>query len=193
MQRDDHEPQASSYGQQEGTPRASISPPIAPVAGPAIAPGESGKPSAVSAPPRTAAVRDMNGRLLAFVSLAVAMTGLAYNTWRNETTEAHRNVRQSCFILLEESAALQQLVHIRFYGSDRTTATWVAAWGKATLIRDIGMLTPSRTAQEAQHVFTVWSRQAQAIDQQNPVAEEEISDAIERLRRQTLQDLRELD
>lgn len=187
MQRDDHEPHPSSHGHDETTVRASVSAPIAPLA--------ASQPAATPPVPplATTAARDMNGRLLALISLAVAMIGLAYNTWRNESTEAHRNVRQACFILLEESAALQQLVHIRFYGSDRSAGTWVAAWGKASLIRDIGMLAPSRTAQEAQHVFTVWSKQSQAIDQRNPVAEDEITDAIERLRRQALQDLRELD
>lgn len=137
--------------------------------------------------------RDWSGRALAIISLAVAMTGLAYNTWRNESTEAHRNIRQSCFIILEESAALQQLVQIRYYGSDRSTSTWVSAWGKAALIRDLGNLAPPRTGQEAQQVFDVWAKRAHEIDERNPLAQEDIEDAIERLRRQTLDDLRELD
>jgi hypothetical protein len=188
MQRDESEPPVSSYTGEEGPVLAKVSAPVG-----------SNKPTGVPptppSPPRPSPiiVRDWNGRILAFVSLAIALIGLAYNTWRNESTEAHRNVRQACFILLEESAALQQLVHIRFYGGDRSTATWVSAWGKATLIRDLGMLAPSRTAQEAQTVFNIWSKRAQGIDERNPLAEDEMSDAIERLRRQTLQDLRELE
>ena len=138
-------------------------------------------------------MRDWNGRILAFTSLAIALIGLAYNTWRNESTEAHRNIRQACFIILEESAALQQLVQIRYYGGDRSTSTWVSAWGKASLIRDLGNLAPPKTGQEAQQVFTVWAKRAHEIDARNPLAEDEIDDAIERLRRQTLEDLRELD
>jgi hypothetical protein len=184
MQRDDSEPHVSSYASEDNSPRASVSAPI----GSSIP-----APPKAPSPPSTMIVRDWNGRILAFVSIAVALIGLAYNTWRNESTEAQRNVRQACFIILEESAALQQLVQIRFYGADQSSSTWVAAWGKASLIRDLGMLAPSRTGQEAQTVFNAWSKHAKAIDQRNPLAEDEVSDAIERLRRQTLQDLRELD
>ncbi len=184
MQHDDSEQPASAYAGDNASPRASVSAPLAP-----------SKPNAVAPPaaPSKTIVRDWNGRILAFASLALALIGLAYNTWRNESTESHRNIRQACFMILEESAALQQIVQVRFYGGDRTTSTWVSAWGKASLIRDLGMLAPPRTGQEAQEVFDIWSKRAQDIDARNPLAEDEMSDAIERLRRQTMEDLRDLD
>jgi hypothetical protein len=190
MPHDDSEP--SAYTRENASPRASISAPIAPILPPNKPQASSNLPSNPPSHSR-AIVRDWNGRVLAFIALALALIGLAYNTWRNETTESHRNIRQSCFLILEESAALQQIVHVRFYGGDRSTTTWVTAWGKASLIRDLGMLAPPRTGQEAQQVFDTWSKRAQDIDARNPLAEDEMSDALERLRRQTLEDLRELD
>jgi hypothetical protein len=184
MQRDDDsEPPVSAYMSDEAPVRASVSAPIGPVKTPQDRP---------SSPPQRI-VRDWSGRAIATISLVAALTSLAYNTWRNESTESHRNIRQSCFIILEESAALQQIIEIRFYGDDRSKSTWIAAWGKASLIRDLGMLAPPRTGQEAQNVFDVWSKRSQGIDARDPLAEDEMSDAIERLRRQTLDDLRELD
>jgi hypothetical protein len=186
MHDDEPELTASAYTRDDAPPRANVSGPITPSAPPPA------PPVPVAPPPQRVIVRDWNGRILAFTSLAVALISLAYNTWRNESTEAHRNVRQACFIILEESAALQQLVQIRYYGGDRSTATWTAAWGKAALIRDMGMLAPPKTAQEAQEVFNVWAKRAADLDARNPLAEDEIDDAIERLRRQALDDLRKL-
>jgi hypothetical protein len=183
MQRDDSEPSVSAYTSGEAPARASVSAPIGPA---------KTLPNEPTSPPQRI-VRDWSGRVMAIISLVVALTSLGYNTWRNESTESHRNIRQACFIILEESAALQQIVEVRFYGGDRSKSTWIAAWGKASLIRDLGMLAPPRTGQEAQNVFHVWSKRSHGIDARDPLAEDEMSDAIERLRRQTLDDLRELD
>lgn len=183
MQRDESDPPVSAYTSDDAPVRASVSAPIGPA---------KTSTGAVSSPPQRI-VRDWSGRAIAIISLVVALASLAYNTWRNESTESHRNIRQACFIILEESAALQQIVEIRFYGGDRSKSTWIAAWGKASLIRDIGTLAPPRTGQEAQNVFYVWSKRSQGIDARDPLAEDEMSDAIERLRRQTLDDLRKLD
>lgn len=188
MQRDESDPPVSAYANGEAPPRASISAPISPAPTPARTPTPQ-----IPLPAAPRPVRDVSGRALALIALAVALTGMAYNTWRNETSEAQRNMRQACFMLIEESAALQQIVDLRFGGHDRSKSSWASAWGKATLIRDLGELAPPRTGQEAQHVYEIWRQRAHQIDERNPLAEDEISDAIERMRRQTLEDLRGLD
>ena len=43
---------------------------------------------------------------VALISLFVALSSLAYNTWRNEATEANRNVRAAGFALIEHIAHL---------------------------------------------------------------------------------------
>ncbi|MDA3933095.1 MAG: hypothetical protein PF630_02010 [Gammaproteobacteria bacterium] len=37
---------------------------------------------------------------LSLLSLLVALTSLGYNTWRNEATEDHRNIREAGFQVL---------------------------------------------------------------------------------------------
>ena len=69
-----------------------------------------------SRPPRWRVVLRRN--LIAFISLAVALFGLSYNTWRNETTEAQRNTRTAAFRMIEELGEFQQLVDARHYGGD---------------------------------------------------------------------------
>ena len=146
-----------------------------------------------TAPASRRPVRDWSGRLLALTSLAVALCGLGYNTWRNETTEAHRNVRHAAFVLLEQSAALQELADGRYYGGDRGEPSRIAAWGKAGLIRDLGPLVSPRTGAEAERLFATWSERGHALDTRDAEAEAAIGDAIARVRRSALDDLRALD
>ncbi len=47
---------------------------------------------------------------VALISLTVALVSLAYNTWRNEQTEANRNVRVAAFQLMEDLVELQSVV-----------------------------------------------------------------------------------
>ncbi len=56
---------------------------------------------------------------VALISLAVALTSLGYNAWRNELTEANRNVREAGFIMVQHLDDLQQVpLFTRFMPSD---------------------------------------------------------------------------
>src|SRR5690349_6337979 len=77
---------------------------------------------------------------VALISLAVALFSSSYNTWRNQTTEAHRNVRGAAFSLFEQLGELQQLVDARYYGGDTSKANRIIGWGKAVLVRDMSVL-----------------------------------------------------
>jgi len=46
---------------------------------------------------------------VALISLSVALIALSYNTWRNETTESQRNIRQASFRVLESLGDLQEV------------------------------------------------------------------------------------
>lgn len=144
-----------------------------------------------TAPPSP--VRDALARHgVALVSLFIALSGLAYNTWRNETTEAHRNVRQAAFVVFEQLGQLQQIVDQRFYAGRQTPVNRIAGWGKVTLVRDIGMLVTPATSRKAGQLFATWQSQLDAMDAGNPSAEREISHAIAAVREQVLRDLESL-
>ena len=129
---------------------------------------------------------------VAFVSLAVALLGLAYNTWRNETTEAHRNVRQAAFTVLEELGELQQVVDQRFYAGKASEVNRIAGWGKVALVRDMGMLVSPATSRQASQLFASWQGRLDAMDNGDAHAEREISGAIAATREQVLRDLEAL-
>lgn len=52
---------------------------------------------------------------LSLLSLLVALLSLGYNTWRNEATEDHRNIREAGFHLLLQVGELEQIVSYRHY------------------------------------------------------------------------------
>jgi len=56
--------------------------------------------------------------LVALISLAVALTSLGYNTWRNEASENNRNQRLVSIEVLRNLGELQQVVYHRHWGMD---------------------------------------------------------------------------
>ena len=59
--------------------------------------------------------KQIHNNAVALISLFIALSSLAYNTWRNETTEEQRNVRHASFRVLESLGELQQVVDFRYY------------------------------------------------------------------------------
>lgn len=129
---------------------------------------------------------------VALVSLFVALTGLAYNTWRNETTEAHRNVRQAAFVVFEQLGQLQQVVDQRYYAGKVSDINRISGWGKVTLIRDMAMLVSPGASRQSMRLFDTWQGQVDLLDAGQPAAEREISGAIANVREQVLRDLEAL-
>ena len=101
---------------------------------------------------------------VALISLSVALFGTSCNTWRNQATEAHRNVREASFKLLEESGELQQVVLHRYYGGDHSEMNWIQGWGKATLIRDMAPLVSPSAQARAEALFVAWQERAGELE-----------------------------
>jgi hypothetical protein len=137
-------------------------------------------------------VSSIQRNAVALISLAVALAGTSYNTWRNQTTEAHRNVREASFKLLEQSAELQQLAQQRYFGSDHSPANWIAGWGKATLIRDIAPLVSPRAQERADALFATWKLRADELESGSGDSEAKIEAAIDALSNELRDELRQL-
>lgn len=118
---------------------------------------------------------------VALVSLLVALVSLGYNTWRNETSELHRNWRQAAFQITVELNDLQQVVLYRryFYGREQhpllpvqDAETWIGGWGRATSIRDLTSLLPEPLPERGQVLFETWQTHAGRLDEDGPAADE---------------------
>lgn len=137
-------------------------------------------------------VEGLRRHAVALISLFVALAGLGYNTWRNETTEAHRNIRQAAFVMLEQLGELQQVVDQRYYAGKVNDINRIQGWGKITLVRDMSMLISDTTSRQASRLYGVWSDQLERMDAGDLEAERQISRAIMATREQVLRDLEAL-
>ncbi|MFU8814776.1 MAG: hypothetical protein ACNA7W_05490 [Pseudomonadales bacterium] len=129
---------------------------------------------------------------LALLGLLIALFGLGYNTYRNETTESQRNTRQAAFLALEALGELQQLADTRFFGNDTSEINRIAIWGKVIVIRDFTTLVSPAAQQGGRSLFEIWSTQAEAFDAGDRDAERQLADAIRELRSTVMEDIRRL-
>ena len=95
---------------------------------------------------------------VALISLAVAVTSLGYNTWRNEVSEHNRNQRVVSIQLLLMLGDLQQLTLDRHYGANiDADAILREAWSKVLTIRDISQIAEGAVPQSAMRLYDAWS------------------------------------
>jgi len=130
---------------------------------------------------------------VALVSLTVALSGLAYNTWRNETTEAQRSVREAGFLMIEELGELQSRVNYRFFADDAVRGDRIGGWGQVLFLRDLSTLMPVAVAEDAQALHSAWAADSDALDEGDAAAEKRISGAVSTLRDEVLLSLQKLD
>lgn len=155
--------------------------------------------STPSARPTADAARTQGGlresvrqNLLALISLWLALFALGYNTWRNETTEGQRNVRDAGFIVLRSLGELQELADARFYGGKKNETNRIAIWGRVLLVRDIAELVSEQSKQRADVLYATWSELSVAFDAGDAEAEKRFTAATREAREQVLTDLRAL-
>lgn len=129
---------------------------------------------------------------VALVSLSLALTSLCYTTWRNETTERHRNVRQAAFRSLEEIGELQTIVNAH-YRTGMPHADLVGGWGRVALIHDLCGLLPPPSPAAGERLLAVWRQDADAwASGDTAAAEDRIDTAIADTRAALLDNLHSL-
>jgi hypothetical protein len=129
---------------------------------------------------------------VALISLAVALFATSYNTWRNQTTEAHRNTRTAAFMVLDALGQLQEISDRRFYGGDRSDANRIAGYGKAGVVRDMAPLISAEADADSRDFYKIWQANIDKLDANDVDAESAITRAILRTRERVTQDLRAL-
>ena len=103
--------------------------------------------------------QQLTKNLLPFLSVVIAITALLYSTWRNETTEQQRSLRQASFAVLERLTALEGHIFIMAYTDREDIAADkpFLAWAAAREIRDLAAVLPPPLPGQADQLFTSWS------------------------------------
>ena len=152
--------------------------------------------------------KQIHDNAVALISLFIAVSSLAYNTWRNETTEEQRNVRHASFRVLENLGELQQVVDMRHYylpfeeSRGNEGELRVSGFGNVAMISDLMMLMPAPAPGAGMELQSTWQAHFAQLDQLAPggthsdearLAELEITKAIRASREAVLEVLKELE
>lgn len=129
---------------------------------------------------------------VALISLAVALSSLAYNTWRNEQTEANRNVRVAGIELLLKLGELDQVVFFSHWEHDQLRGNPHTGWAYVLTVRDLGQLTNRPATESATALLDVWQANWEGLGEDD-AAEKRISKAIDLTRSDILSVLAALD
>ncbi len=130
---------------------------------------------------------------VALISLAIAVTSLGYNTWRNEASEHNRNQRVVSIQILLMVSELQQVILDRRYGKESEGKSNLRkGWVIALTIRDISMIAEGGVPESAERLFSTWEDESGSLGSSDE-AKERIENALKALRRDTQDILRNLD
>ncbi|MEE8339931.1 MAG: hypothetical protein V3R56_07280 [Xanthomonadales bacterium] len=142
------------------------------------------------------------------ISIFVAVSALAYNTWRNETTEEQRNIRHAAFRVLEDLGEVQEVVDSRYYylafGSEIAAEgeLRIRGFGSVAMIRDLMSLMPPPGPEAGRKLHELWLHHFSSLDQLNASgqhsqaakeAERELTQAVTQARVAVLEVLRSLE
>ena len=130
---------------------------------------------------------------VALISLAVAVTGLGYNTWRNEASESNRTQRDVAIEVLLQLGKLQEVTWHHHYDKDfENKGNLRSGWTLVLVIKDISRILEGEVPDSATRLHQVWNDNSAQLDDSTE-AKNAIIDAIETVRGDTVDLLQTLD
>ena len=130
---------------------------------------------------------------VALISLFIAVTGLLYNTWRNEHSENNRNQRWASFEVLVMLGELQELVYISYYDPDQSDGSdFRRGWAKVLTIHDLSSVLEDPLPASATELHAVWGQHWQGLEKRQTASKDAIDVAIKNLRDSALMTLKDL-
>lgn len=142
---------------------------------------------------RQSFIEQLRRNAVALISLAIAITSLGYNTWRNERSEANRTQRAVSMEVLMKLGELQRIVwHHHFDQDFEGRGNLRDGWTIAIVIRDISTVLDDPVPATAQALFDTWNSVSDDLATSDE-AERAIYASIGAVRRDTLALLGRLD
>ena len=129
---------------------------------------------------------------VALISLIIALSSLAYNTWRNEQTEENRNVRTAGIELLLKLGELDRVVFYSYYDQDQERGNPRLGWAYALTIRDLASLMHEPAISSSKEMFATWELNWSKMGS-DLKSNKNMSDSIDQARNDVLAVLANLD
>ena len=110
-------------------------------------------------------VYQLKANLVALISLATALTGLSYNSWRNQQNEINDNMRNAAFVVLSDLGELQTIVNYAHFEADNARGNPIDGWKHVIMIRDLSRLLKPEAKKAGETLYIHWQTNWQNIDQ----------------------------
>jgi hypothetical protein len=123
----------------------------------------------------------LRNNAVALISLLVALTTLAYSSWRHEVSEGNRTLRTAAFTMLLTAGELQSVVDFAHYEGNPDSGNPIKGWGKVLYLRDLGMVMPAQVQARTRDLQQVWKADWEAL-QHDEAAAQRITASINALR-----------
>lgn len=139
-------------------------------------------------------IRDQLQRnAVALISLAIAITSLGYNTWRNEASEYNRNQRLISIEVLRNVGQLQQVIFHNVFEMDaEDKGNPRTGWVHVLAIRDLTQLLDGPAPESGTALWKVWDAEWDKLEPLNK-SYDSVTEALELVRADTHALLQSLD
>ncbi|MDW3095144.1 MAG: hypothetical protein R8G33_05680 [Gammaproteobacteria bacterium] len=121
---------------------------------------------------------------VAIISLIVALSGLGYNTWRNESTESNKNIREAGFFMMQELTELQEVVLYARFDRDDDRGDIKSGWSHVLAVKDISYAMPESVQKDAVALSEIWQKNSPGIALNQDDSYKQIDKAIDKVKKQ---------
>lgn len=130
---------------------------------------------------------------VALISLAIAITSLGYNTWRNEASEYNRNQRLISIEVLRNLGQLQQVIFHNVFEMDaEDKGNPRTGWVYVLAIKDLTQLLDGPAAASGTELWRVWDTELPTLGPLND-SYDAVTEALDAVRADTHALLQSLD
>ena len=138
-------------------------------------------------------IDQLKNNSVAIISLFVALSSLAYNTWRNESTEANKTTRDAGFFMMQELSELQEVVLYAHFDRNDERGDIKSAWSHILAVKDVSYAMPSTVQDQAQKLLYVWQQHAENLHTDENDSYVQIDQAIDEVKLHIVSTIKALD
>jgi hypothetical protein len=139
-------------------------------------------------------IEQLRRNAVALISLVVAVTGLTYNTWRNERTEYNRNQREAAFEILLLLAELDESVNFAHYDrQEDEPADLKTGWALVNTIDVLSAILDEPMPASGDRLVAIWESRSGGLGGATDGPVDAIRAEIDQLQKETVALIRSLD
>ncbi len=104
---------------------------------------------------------------IALISLATAIVGISYNTWRDHQNEINDNMRNAAFVVLSDLGELQTIVNYAHFEDNNERGNPIDGWKHVIMIRDLSRLLKPEAMKAGEALYVDWQNNWENLDKES--------------------------